>query len=162
MITHFLAIEVGIAPEERAEVSALKREGALLARYILRSRTIAPTALERYAAGCTRLFRDPAAEEGLAANEFVHRHPWALPFLDAAAALFHPHALLRKKLLLMLSILETMPEHAPTFAPRPRARVHLLGLLLLWVLTSVFKVSAGVVLYPFAERPSPGRRRDDT
>jgi hypothetical protein len=156
MITRSLAVAEGVCAEEQADASALQSEGVLLGRYILRDRTLAPEAIELYVGGCSKLFRNPAAEDGLAVSEFVRRHPWALPLLDAAAALFHPQTLLRRKLLLMLSILETMPRHTPTFESRPRGRSHLLGLLLFWGFMSGLKVAAGIMLYRFADR---SRRR---
>jgi hypothetical protein len=156
MITGAVAVAKGFG----SDASAIRREGASLARYILRDRTVAPEAVELYVAGCSRLFRDPAAKDGLAVSDFAGRHPWALPLLDAAAAILHPQTLLRKKLLLMLSILETMPRHTPTFEPRPRGRSPLLGLLLFWGLMSGLKVAAGILLYRFADRsPRGGRDR---
>jgi hypothetical protein len=47
----------------------------------------------------------------------VVRIPCLLPYLDAAAGVFSPHALLRKKLLLMLSILEACPDYTVFFSP---------------------------------------------
>jgi hypothetical protein len=131
--------------------AALTAEGALFARY-LRGKPASQTALERYEAGCEALFAEPPSPEDEAISRFLERHPWTLPWLDAATALLRPQALLRKKLLLLLAILETLPENAQWCEPHPSHRALALARLCLWGATSALKAAGGAVLLPFALR----------
>src|SRR5262245_31079501 len=94
-------------------------EAAVLGRYLLGAEP-AEEALRRYADGCARLFGDPSSTEDRAIVTFACRHPWSLPSLDAACGLLRPRSLLRQKTILMLAVLETMPESAGVFLPAPR------------------------------------------
>ncbi len=144
-----------MSADTRSSATASKdfaEEGLVLARYLLRGREAAPEAVERYAAACGKLFGGPAAPEDLALLELVRRRPWALPLLDAAAALVRPHSLLRKKLFLMLAILETMPAHAETFAPRPGPRWRVILRLAVWGALGGLKATLGLVLYSIVRR----------
>ena len=139
--------------------TALREEGVLLALYLLGGREPPLAALERYESACATLFNAPHPPEDPAVLGFLRRHPWSLPFLDAAAALFHPHALLRKKLLLMLAILETMPlSTAPggvdLFSPRPGPRVLVIAKLAFWGASSAFKASVGAIIFAVSRRAS--------
>ena len=145
-------------PRQGAASAGLDGEAEQLAGYILGPRRApceAAEALEvtaRYAAACRVLFTAGASSEDLAVLEFVKRRPWALPFLDAAAALTRSRSLLRKKLLLMLSILETMPGNADLFAPRPRPRWRVVGRLAVLGLVGLFKTALGLLIQPIASR----------
>src|SRR5215475_1584102 len=101
--------------------SDLEVEGSLLGRYLI-GRDPGPVAVRRYRDGCGRLFGEAATPEDGRLIGFVRRHPWSLPFLDAACGLTRPKSLLRQKLFLMLAVLETIPGHATEFLPAPRAR----------------------------------------
>jgi len=63
------------------------------------------------------LYQPPDARE-TAVVEYVRRHAWSLPFLEAASALLRPGSLLRNKVLMMGAILETSPAFAEEFLPR--------------------------------------------
>jgi len=84
--------------------------------------------------------------------EFVRRHPWSLPPLDATAALMDPQGLLRKKLFLMLAILETTTTHVDVFTPKPRAPWRAL-LQVAWLgVMSVLMVVVGLFVYGWSRR----------
>jgi hypothetical protein len=51
---------------------------------------------------------------------FVHEHPWSLALLDSGLALLRPNAELRRRLHLMLAVLEATPEHCARFLPTER------------------------------------------
>jgi hypothetical protein len=126
-------------------------EGRLLGRYLLRA---APddAALERYARACPLALGDDAPAEDRAMLRFVIRHPWSLPWLDAVCALRRPQALLRKKLFLMLAILETLPVHAATFSARPSS-VFRVVMRLVWLGTlSVLLVFGGFLVFRWSQR----------
>lgn len=75
---------------------------------------------------------------------FVLKHPWTLGMIDAALAFTHPTSLLRSKLLLMLAILETMPEYAHLFLPRQRPFLY--HFYIGWVgFRAVVKAGAGIL-----------------
>ena len=86
--------------------------------------------------------------------EFLRRNPWALPCLDAVPGLLNPHSVLRKKLLLVVALLETAPEHADFFDPQPHSRISVLLRLFVWGCSSGLKGLVGLVLYPISRRIS--------
>lgn len=142
----------GLAARERTEAVSPREEAILLARYLLgrASAPPAPPILDRYAEGSVRLFRDEDSPRDRALIAFVHRHPWSLPPLDAACALVRPQCSLRGRLILMLAILETTPEHAEHFIAEPRPRgVALLRLAVLGV-SGTLKAALGLVILPLA------------
>jgi hypothetical protein len=142
------ASSVGTQAEGAVE---LLTEGRRFGGYLLRS---APSerAVERYASACPRVFKDPVAAQDRALLGFVSRHRWSLPLLDAVCGLLAPQALLRKKLFLMLAILETVPAHAGVFTSRP-ASILLVGLRLAWLGSlSALMALAGVPLLFWARR----------
>jgi len=145
--------QVTAIQEQSPSATAAREEGRLLARYLLGREDVPAEAVERYEAACAALFGAPDAA-GEATSRFVARCPWSLPFVDAAAGLLDPHSLLRKKLFLMLAILETIPELAPCFTPRSSSRFLVLLKLGSWALLGGFKALLGIPLYLIARRPS--------
>ena len=59
-------------------------------------------------------------------------------------------SLLRQKLILMLAILETIPEVASDFLPVPRPRALVVGRLLTAGLVAGLKTAVGLLLLPAA------------
>jgi hypothetical protein len=138
-------------PVEGDDAQALEAEARMLARYLV-GRPAPPEVVARYC-DANRTLLDAPPEAGEAAMvAFVRRRPWALPLLDAAAALRRPAGLLRSKALVMTAILETTPELADEFLPR---HVHPLGLLLRLALSGTLAVllaAAGLLLLPLVLR----------
>jgi hypothetical protein len=124
-----------------------RAEGAILGRYLL-GREAPPPALQRYAEGCARLFVDPPSPDDAALVAFAVRHPWSLPCLDAAAGLLRPRSLLRQKLILMLAVLETLPECADDFLPAARPPADVLVRLALSGASAGLKIAAGLLILP--------------
>ena len=106
--------------------------------------------IQRYIDAHTILLRDSCSPKELAVATFVGRHPWSLPPLDAALAIVSPTALLRQKILLMIAILETVPQYTDHFLPEavsgPRFFLRMAG----YGLASAAKFVLGCCLYPFA------------
>lgn len=50
--------------------------------------------------------------------EYMFRHKWTIPCIDGALALTKPNGNIRRKIFIMLAILEASPEHAERFLPR--------------------------------------------
>ena len=131
---------------------ALIDEAALLARYVAGIEAT-PVVAVRYARACEVRLAAPPHPREAAVLAFARRHPWALPLLDAAAGLLRPQSLLRRKLILMLAIVETMPEHAAMFVSAPHGRARTIARVLWWSGMSLLKLIGGLVLYPLASRP---------
>lgn len=103
--------------------------------------------LARYAEACTRLFPEPPDAIDAALLAFAARHPWSVGPLDAATALLRPASGLRARLLVMAAVLETTPELADAFLPRPTGRVALVGHLGAIGIAAALRALAGVLLY---------------
>ena len=100
---------------------------------------------ERYALALEKL----GLRGGSAALDFARRRPWALGPLDAACALLRPDDVLRRRLLALAAILETTPQCAPRFMPRVASPVGFAAGFLLLGMIATFRLSAGLVLWPF-------------
>jgi len=135
-----------------ANSPALSEEARLFGRHILGSPGIDGAAAARYAEGCAKLFAGPEPRRELALVAFAVRRPWALPFLDAACGLVAPHALLRRKLLLLLAVLEATTTHVAAFTPSPQPRWRLLLGLACWGLLGAGLAVVGLCLLPWARR----------
>lgn len=109
--------------------------------------------VRRYADGVRRLLDD--APDAIVL--FVRRHAWALPWLDAALAVRHPDAPLRKRLILMLAVLEASPGSAERFLREPPRRPALALGLAVRAAVIALKIAAGSLLLPFALRGAGGR-----
>jgi NADH dehydrogenase len=110
-----LAIVLGA--REATGAMSLAGECRLFARYLL---DVDPPDLliERYVAAHQRLLGGPEASPSCRELRFVHRHPRALPFVDAALGLRDRQSVLRKKILLTAAILEASPLYADFFLER--------------------------------------------
>ena len=129
----------------------LQQEAMLMGRYLL---DVDPSAalIQRYVDANQQLLSDKNTARDLAPLVFVRRHPWALPYVDAACGLLQPDALLRNKLLVMVAILEATPDHVAAFFPvtlsKPVFLLRLFGL----GLSAGGKFALGCLLYPLAMR----------
>ena len=128
----------------------LEREAEAIGRYLLGS---APSAveIERYVRGVRALFPDAPRRE-TAVVEFALRRPWALPLLDGACGLVEPDSLLRRKLILMLAVLETSPGLAEAFEPVTGPRAAVLARLCLRASKGAARCLAGLAILPLASR----------
>lgn len=126
-----------------AEASVLRSEAQRFARYLLH---VEPPAelVRRYADAAHQLFDSVDGD-----TAYVRRHPWALPCVDAATALFRPGSQVRQRTLLMLALLETAPAFAEQFLSPPPDRLRLgLGLVRHGLSTGA-KLLVGSLLLPF-------------
>ncbi len=134
--------------------TTLQREARLFTRYLL-DREPPPECVERYlAAHRVLLPMDEGADEVVLS--LVRRHPWALPFLDAASGVFRPQSLLRKKLLLTAAILETSPHSAAEFTSARTGAVSLMIRLGTYAAASAAKLALGAALLALAGRARRG------
>ncbi|HVR75211.1 MAG TPA: hypothetical protein VMT52_12805 [Planctomycetota bacterium] len=138
-------------PAGSPEGASLLREGAILSRYLLGEETEREV-LDRYARACHSVFTGQPSRRDAAILAFISRHPRSLPFLDAAAGLVDPGSLLRRKLLVMISIVETTPLHAPFFVERPSSRAALILRVALLGVGGLLKGILGLPLHALLRR----------
>lgn len=82
---------------------------------------------------------------------FMIKNKWSIGCIDSALAFFSPQSNIRKRLLVMLAILETMPEYTDLFLPRSRPLLY--HLYILWVgCRAILKTMAGYLLLKFILR----------
>ncbi|MDM0113748.1 NAD-dependent epimerase/dehydratase family protein [Variovorax sp. J22R133] len=94
----------------------LAQEARVLARYLVGANP-SPEVVQRYVDAHRQLLL--AQPDKVTA--FARRHPSCLGLLDAAAATRGTAAPLRRRVLLMATVLEATPEHARRFLPAPRS-----------------------------------------
>jgi hypothetical protein len=128
----------------------LEKEAEALGRYLLGSAP-SPGEIERYIRGSRALFPHAPRRES-AVLEFALRRRWALPLLDGACGLVEPDSLLRRKLILMLAILETSPDRVGVFEPITGSRAAVLARLFLRASKGVIRCIAGLAVLPMARR----------
>jgi hypothetical protein len=127
---------------------ALGSEGRLIGSYL--TGVEPPDELvARYVDASLTLFPDDPCPSDRMVLEFVHRHPWSLPPLEAALGLLRPTSLLRKKIVVLMAILETEPGLAPRFDPLYPGPVGALWHLSYLGLRSAAKLVAGALVYTF-------------
>ena len=141
-----------VPKDDPLRLHALVEEGRVLSRYVLGGEETTRDVLERYARASTLVFHGSPPPGDLAVLRFIQRRPWSLPLLDAAVGLIDPDSLLRKKLLLVVAILEATPAHVETFTPRPSSRIAVISRLAVWGASSVLKALAGLAILPLARR----------
>jgi NADH dehydrogenase len=129
---------------EASSSGVLADEARLMARYIL-GVDLAPELVARYEQACAKLFSDDSD----AALLFVRQHRWALPWLDAASGLCRPASALRRRVLVMVAILETTPKHASFFLAEPRRHLHLWARMMLQSVRSLGVAVIGMPLLLF-------------
>lgn len=125
----------------------LAEECVLLTRYLL-DREPSPELVARYEAAHSVLELSGSDGE----LRFVHRHPWALAYLEAAAGFVSPRGVLRQKVYLMAAILEATPEHAEFFLRTPAPFWPLVAGLVWQGVRSAVKAALGLPLLLLARR----------
>jgi len=141
----------GPPQKNRGSRENLEKECKWITQYLV-SEIPSSENVQRYIQGHSCLLESPQPNKDLAITAYVRRFPWSLPYLDAVCGLFHPHCLLRKKILLMVAILEASPRYTSYFLPEavsfPRFLISMMG----YGLKSMVKVFFGCFLYPFVGR----------
>lgn len=122
-----------------------------MGRYLLDTE-LSDALIQRYADANRQLLPGEHAPRDLAPVAFVLRHPWALPYVDAALGLLQPDALLRNKILIMVAVLEATPDYVAAFLPITLSKSALLLRLFGNGLIAGGKFALGCLLYPFAMR----------
>ena len=135
--------------ESDAKERKLAAECVVFARYLI-GYDCPAVIIRRYVVANALLL--DGADDGVVA--FALRHPWALPYLDAACGLRLRDGVLRRKLVLLTAILEATTEFADVFLPEPVGRVGFLFWAFRHGVTAFLKGVLGLLLLPFAEAHS--------
>lgn len=104
--------------------------------------------IDRYRRANQLLLSDPLAPEDRALMEIVRTRPSLLPLLDGACGLIRPESILRRKLLLMLALLETAPEFADLFDPAEQGGPRAFAVLIGQGGVGVLQAAGGLLLWP--------------
>lgn len=136
-------------PLDSGAPGSLVDEALIFSRY-LSGREADPEVIDRYTRACAMLLPEETGHAEMAVLIFARRHGWSLPFLDAATSLVSPDSILRGRLVLMLSILETTPRHAGLFTARARNRAVFFFMLAVRGLSAGVKTAGGLLLMPVA------------
>jgi hypothetical protein len=94
----------------------LRSEAIRFSRYLVDCEP-SEALIERYLLANTLLFQDRPTARDRTLLAFAHKHPWSIPLLDAGTALSRSAPRFRRKLLVMMAILETTPELIDHTAP---------------------------------------------
>jgi hypothetical protein len=135
----------GVVPSGAPTTSTLRSEATVFSPYLLGADP-PPEIVARYVGANQVLFHGNGSVNDMALVRLATRRPATLPFLDAATGVLRPRSLLRRKLLLMASILEATPAFADDFLPERLSWPRLLGRLAWAALTTTPKVVVGVAL----------------
>ncbi len=73
------------------------------------------------------------------------RSRFAMGAIDAGLALVKPSSTIRKRIFIMLSILEASPHHTGHFLPEPFKTYNLIKMVLRMIVT-VFRTASGLLL----------------
>lgn len=118
----------------------LKREAEIFGKYIIKE-SINDIAVSRYIQGVKKL--NYVQED--AYIEKIIKWPFLLPYVDAGFALTDKKHLLQKKLLLMFSVLETMPEYSSKFLSKHHSFFYIFVIFFIGF-KGVIKALLGIIL----------------
>lgn len=129
----------------------LRAEAIAFGRYLI-GHAPADDLIERYCRANEKLLarepKDPAVR-------YAREHPWTIPMLDAATGLVTlrgGYSLLRKKLLVMMAILETTPEHVARTEPKTVGVTELVVRLGVAGARTAVNAAAGLALLAMVKR----------
>ncbi len=130
----------------------LRDEAIRFGRYLV-GEVPADELIERYCRANAELFGAPNPEDRRLL-ELARRHPRTIAMLDAGTGLAAPQSLLRKKLLVMMAILETTPVYAGKTAQRSVGLPELVLRVGVAGMRTALNVAGGLALVAFARRAS--------
>jgi hypothetical protein len=131
----------------------LAAEGRLIGRYLV-GVDPAPELIERYCRANEVLFTDAPSPADRSILHFLEKHPRSLSLLEAAAGLVQPASRLRRKIIVMMAILETAPEHAGHFEFAGGGTIASVARLAGLGAVASVKVVAGLIVYGIARHAS--------
>ena len=123
--------------------SVLEEEALLFARYLLDCDPPREMVV-RYIDANRRLGVNAVTASDEHILNFSVSHPWSIPFLDAAAGIFRPEAVLRKKIYAMAAVMEASPRYSECFLPVSLSPLALFPRLIANGLTACIKIMIGI------------------
>ena len=135
---------------EAQQDQALAVDCQLITRYLLGCDP-SPDLVVRY---CEAWHHFNAAGQIVPDSEWhwTRRHPWALPFVDAAAAVLRPESAVRKQIFVMAALLEATTTHADFFLRQPAGRVGAVAAVMWQGLRCSAKLAIGIPLFLWSRR----------
>ncbi|MDB6056269.1 MAG: hypothetical protein JWO95_113 [Verrucomicrobiales bacterium] len=100
----------------------LRSEFQLFSRYLVASAP-SPELNDLYADAAKRFFSNAPSQRDAVEISFIQRFPFSIRYLDAFDSVFRRGSLLRKKILLALSVLETSTTQVDCFEWKRRTRL---------------------------------------
>lgn len=76
---------------------------------------------------------------------FVHRYPYLIGLIDAGLPFYKPYSEVRRRLYLILAIMEASPDHYNQFMPQKRSFLYIFAVMYFGILT-IIKTIVGSVL----------------
>jgi hypothetical protein len=118
----------------------IQKEAIVLTRYLI-SKHPTQKAIDLYKEACRHHIIELTSKEQRLWRKAM-RFPVLLPFIDAGFALQKQTSSLRKKILIMFAILESLPDYANHFLPQKRKG----SLLIIFLLACTSATRAGIGL----------------
>jgi hypothetical protein len=132
--------------QDIAHHDRLRKEATLYTQYLI-NRHPSEEIIERYAHANRKLAIDSDIGPDASIVRFSLAHPWSIPFLDAAAGLLRPEALLRKKIYTMSAVLEASTKYTEHFLPSLQSSPAFIMQLVYSGLLALIKVLIGIPLW---------------
>jgi hypothetical protein len=135
-----------LCPQKRIEMnerSVESREAFVFARYLIGKKTDQEICARYAEAIRIHALQCEGREKKL--EKFILRYPFFTGFVDAALALTNKKSVIRKKILVMFALLETVPEYADLFLARKYSGIHLFRIVFIGI-RSIYRFLIGFVL----------------
>ncbi len=128
--------------QKEEEQVRLSKQAVAFCKYLIRQ-PVADTLKERYIKALTANPKLQPSEEKLL--NFATSHTCSIGMLDGGLAIIRPQSELRRRIFIMLAILEATPEHAARFLPQQRGAGYAF-LVALSAARAIFRAAAGIVI----------------
>ena len=119
----------------------IQEEAKIFANYLVR-REASPQALRLYENAIGKSKPNKTDQKLL---NFMYNHPNSIGFIDAGLIITNPESEARRRLYVMLAILEASPEHADLFLPKKRNPFYILTFIYSGI-RAVVKAVLGFIL----------------
>ena len=97
-----------------------KKEVSIIFEYLQGNAVFNPLVNKLYSAAIDKPSNTISARDAKLLN-MVQHHPWTLKFIDSGLAIIYPSSEVRRRVFIMISILESMPEYSEDFLPKERS-----------------------------------------
>ena len=98
-------------------IKSIEQQATIFSHYLLKQ-SPSPKAIQLYKDSVGDIIQISSLDRKL--FRYIEQHPLSIGFIDAALPLYSPHSEVRRRLYLMLAILEASPEYYRDFLPVER------------------------------------------